>query len=227
MIKKAVAVLFTMAAITVITLFVTGAVNMPLTKNDLKTAVEEITEIETVYINDGVFSEYITVVGKTSEKNINDLEAAIAEVGEKKLNGFSEEGGMIFITDKKISEVLKENFGYAYDQGNNVKGFYIMAEGKRPQIWISSDTANIKEVVLHEFGHYTDENNGWISGTDEFLRIFKSEKESFSENIDNRGYYTGSEVEYFAECYSLYMNGPELLKESCPETYSFIENLIS
>jgi len=227
MIRKAIAAALTVAAITEVTLFVTGAVNMPLTKNDLKTDVEEIAEKETVYISDGVFSEYITVVGKASEKDISELEAAIAEVAGKKVNGFYEAEGMVFITDKKISDILKENFGYAYDQENTVKGFYIMAEGGRPQIWVSSGTNNLKEVALHEFGHYTDENNGWISGTGEFLGIFESEKGSFSEKIDSRGYNTGNEVEYFAECFSLYMNGSEIFKESCPETYKFIENMNS
>lgn len=88
---------------------------------------------------------------------------------------------------------------------------------------------NPKHILLHEQAHILDryfdeilgeEAGGKYSYEEEFMQIFEEE----AKESGLRDYYIkeDNENEYFAECYAIYKDNPEYLKENCPKTYNFM-----
>ena len=85
---------------------------------------------------------------------------------------------------------------------------------------------SIETVFYHECGHaiHYELMLNDIKILNEFIDIFKKEKESFVTN--GCGYYKYSINEYFAQSFSEYFINPNRLRENTPETYEFIKTFI-
>lgn len=90
-------------------------------------------------------------------------------------------------------------------------------------VYISTDSFDA-DVVYHELFHTYDNANGNISESEEFLDIFYREQGGvFVEVIDSDDYA----AEFFAAAGAQYLLEPETLKLAAPETYEYIEKLLS
>lgn len=90
-------------------------------------------------------------------------------------------------------------------------------------IYIRADCTRIEVAIFHEIGHYADSKTGFPSCTDEFYRLYESEKDTFQEyrNFDNHG--TVNTTEYFATIWmQLYLDPAS--EESAPESFAFVRN---
>lgn len=85
--------------------------------------------------------------------------------------------------------------------------------------------ANVDRVFIHEIGHFVDRENGYISDSNEFLKIYKSEKNRFAG--DNKAYALSNNKEYFAEVFKEYSMHGSSLKKHCPKSYKFINNVLA
>lgn len=84
---------------------------------------------------------------------------------------------------------------------------------------------NMPEIsVCHEVGHALDEYTK-ASKTAEFKQIFNQEK-GLLQSSGSSNYGTSAE-EYFGEAFNQYCLRNDLLKQTCPNTYSYIEQLVS
>jgi hypothetical protein len=81
-------------------------------------------------------------------------------------------------------------------------------------------------LELHELAHSVDRYVfDELRSSDDFLRIWKDEKESL---FPNRTYFLTYPEEYFAESFAMYYLNEETrteLKEKAPETYQFVKSL--
>lgn len=84
----------------------------------------------------------------------------------------------------------------------------------------------IKFATIHEFGHYLDRSKGYISMSYEFQKIYNAEDRIFCENI-GRASNTESCIEYFAESFACYVNDDGKMRELCPLTCAYFDNIFS
>ena len=91
----------------------------------------------------------------------------------------------------------------------------------RKTIFISQYSSN---SILHEAGHYLDYINGWYTDTitDEVYQAELPGLLKLAPNIYKGNYST--KIEFFAECFSLYVTNPSGLKNNCPNIYQMIVN---
>lgn len=80
------------------------------------------------------------------------------------------------------------------------------------------------QTFAHELGHAFDIFRG--SQSDALNPIRANEIDAFTSNFDASKHNTEAGKEYFADAFSFYMISGDSLKEMCPETYSFINDLI-
>lgn len=93
-------------------------------------------------------------------------------------------------------------------------------------IYIEDRQKAFRDSLVHEFGHYLDIKEDRVSQSDDFKALYDSEKGYLYEvdNYNNNG--ISNSTEYFAECFEQYVMYPELLQETCPQTYEYIGNIV-
>ena len=82
----------------------------------------------------------------------------------------------------------------------------------------------IKFATIHEFGHYLDRSKGFISQSYEFQKVYNAEDRKFCKQLCTSS-NNDSAVEYFAEAFNIYVHEKDAMKEVCPLTYNYFENL--
>lgn len=83
---------------------------------------------------------------------------------------------------------------------------------------------NVNRVFIHEIGHFTDRENGYISDSGKFLSIYRREKNKFRGS--NNSYARSTNKEYFAEVFKEYYTNRSSLKKHTPKSYAFMAQLI-
>ncbi len=82
--------------------------------------------------------------------------------------------------------------------------------------------------INHEVGHFVDgvlsTRNGETAASlrSDFQTIYQAEKSSISDP-----YYTANATEYFAESFKAYVENPTAMQQSAPQTYTYINNIVS
>lgn len=110
---------------------------------------------------------------------------------------------------------LNDRFEFNFDV--NVLGVTL---GKK--IYIDTNFYN-KNVVLHETLHAYDFNNGRISESEEFNKIYKNNSDKVKVTKGNNE----NVYEFFASCGEMYFNSPQELKLNCIDAYVFFNNEFS
>lgn len=141
-------------------------------------------------------------------------------VPEKIRNAFHEEGWQFILTDKDIASVY-----YHGPIEGRLAGLTDISE---QSIYIHARKEDIRRALIHEFGHYFDYRLSMNSiNHDEFKAIYKKEKAFFNEKWKIDDHAISNEQEYFASAFEQMILYPEVLKEDCPKTYSYLEKLLS
>ena len=84
---------------------------------------------------------------------------------------------------------------------------------------------NMPEISLcHEVGHALDEYTN-ASAAPEFVQAYLAEKGKLASSGSSN--YPTSKEEYFGEAFNQYCLRRELLKETCPLTYAYIDGIVS
>ena len=97
------------------------------------------------------------------------------------------------------------------------------------KIFIRSSSPELTKTILHEFGHYLDSQEHFISRKKSFATIYKNERMAIRSlyNIDGEFQYAiSSSEEYFADTFALYMINPHGLQKYAPKSYSAINNVV-
>ena len=111
-----------------------------------------------------------------------------------------------------------ERFGIKY-----VNGITDTAENV---IYIKNHEGKFRQTVVHEIGHAWDDCKSFPSRSVDFLAIYDEEKDSLKDTENNIEYCKSNPQEYFAEAFQQYVLKGEVLRESSPKTYAFINTLV-
>ena len=174
---------------------------------------------------DEAYNEYISVVGEASRGDVAALMVELSKLPDSLQKSFVSGNGMVYLTSFPLGEILNTYHGMSYQPNERATGFFIVNPEGFPEIWLTSSTGAIAAATLHEFGHYFDFLNGWISAGDLFLPIYEAERHGFKNHITGEEHFTSNAAEYFAEAFACFIDSPDALKEHCPETYNFFEFL--
>lgn len=193
------------------------------------TTIENAQNNERIYKNES-FNENIEVIG---EANSTVLEYVTRQYDELPDFIKDEVGSCckLFVTDSNLNELTA-----AEPEGSTVLGLFFPDDEK---IYLSNNVENLEQlrVLEHEVGHFIDSRVGTIQGTtyfscrDFFVEIFELEKENLEIMANYYNLTLGGETcskshEYFADCFSLYLKHPEILKKYCPATYEAVEMIL-
>ena len=131
---------------------------------------------------------------------------------------FAEDGWKLVITDKDISSV--------YYNGP-IKGELAgLTDTNTKSIYIHEKRHHIRKAFLHEFGHYLDYQNDFISGSDKLRTYFQREKSVFDRKWKPDTHAMSNAAEFFAESFQQFVLDPKTCKTHQPLTYRFIAQLM-
>jgi hypothetical protein len=188
------------------------------------TSLEKATE--PVALTNESYNEYISVVGTARQSDIDTLMAELSKIPGTLQSDFITGNGQFFLTDIPMTEILAQYHGIEHQADPRAQGFFIVNSGT-PEIWLTSSAQAITGVALHEFAHWYDYSQNWLSGSDSFLEIYYAEKGSFNHHIDKEQHYISTPEEYFAESFSRYITSPQTLSTHCPLTYGYIKSILA
>lgn len=113
-----------------------------------------------------------------------------------------------------------QNLDILFDRPNTAAMF----SPSQSTIFLSSRS---DDGLLHEVGHYIDYLYDWNLSSnmpDDVYNIELSGLLKLNKNVIKDNYDT--KIEYFAECFTIYVLNPNGLKQYCPQTYYLIESHI-
>lgn len=150
-----------------------------------------------------------------SEDFVQKVAESYLQIPESIRLSFESSGGSVQLTEEDLGIRF-------YGKNNTVLALYTPETNT---VYIDYREKAIKSVQ-HEFGHYVDYSHNWISQTDEFKRIHNAEVASFCKIHKTAKQNTNTPIEYFAESFQFYINNPQTLLASCPQTYAFIDAIV-
>lgn len=78
--------------------------------------------------------------------------------------------------------------------------------------------------AIHEMGHWLDSFNLYPTlNDDDLIQIIKEERDSYNSVIGSAG---STEMEFFAEAFSVYWKSPKLLYKAAPKFYKYLNALL-
>ena len=145
-----------------------------------------------------------TLTTKITNWNASNAASLAGVVDQTILEGFEELGFVVTVNKQEANK-----YGYT--------GCF--SPSRQMIILKKGDT----KTLLHEMGHFVDFVNNYQSSSNEFQKIYKSEKSKAKSFYNSPSYTLSSPREYFAESFSTYYSNPATLKAKCPKTYAYME----
>lgn len=65
------------------------------------------------------------------------------------------------------------------------------------------------------------------SDADEWKQIYEKEKATYTAKMSGSEHSTSNQREYFADCIEKYIVNHDELKEACPESFAYIEDILN
>ena len=133
------------------------------------------------------------------------------------LEAFKESDWKMVVSKKNLNEFCNEP-----EDGPKILG---TTDFNSETIYLNPTQNSINEATIHEMGHWLDRRLLTISDSEKFQDVFEKEHQRFRYHFyDIDGLNTH---EMFAEAFFQYYIDGEKLKTLCPETYNFIDNVVS
>ena len=154
-------------------------------------------------------SRCLAIVKKTAEIVPDNILSQVMN------NGFD-----IILVDGNLREMVYEETGW--DAGWQYDGVMFPDYAGYRRIWSSRKGAS--DVLIHEIGHAYDFSLDRVSETNEFKSIYENEARRL---FPLGGLFASSEREYFAESFKFYLKYPIILKWFAPQTFDYLDSLLS
>jgi hypothetical protein len=173
------------------------------------------------------YNEFIKIEIEANKDYINELYTQLEKLPTHLLNDYIEGGNQIHIVNTPIVE-----FTTQLPNHKDISGMFNEYDGYLT-IWLKNDRFAIEIATIHEFGHYIDYIENDLSTSDDFMRIYEAEKDSFGDNVMNplhttiKEHISSNTTEFFAEAFAYYIIHPEKMKTHCPMLYEYYEQLLS
>lgn len=122
-------------------------------------------------------------------------------------------------------ELTAKNLEEEYNYSSQICG---ITDYNKRIIYISSNSATIRRSTIHEVGHAIAYELGWAEEKEEFLAIYETEKDYFTDVTSiGDGHETADNYEYFASVYqNMILNYPQT-RSDVPKTVEYIEECLS
>ena len=119
-------------------------------------------------------------------------------------------------------EIVSGNLGARYGY-KSILGITIPDE----KIVYIDNRDKAETSIIHETGHIIDYSLNWASNGDAFESIFQFEHNNLPKFMNTHKNNYNTSVEYFAESFRAYVQYPALLEKYCPDTYNFMDVLVT
>ena len=142
---------------------------------------------------------------------------------EDTINRFWGEHWKIIISTRKPIYIRDAEYSFDYGIGGNtnhgLRIIYVYLNDKLPEYLLSD--------FIHEFGHFEDWENGCVSDSSDFLKLFNKNKNYVpGDTFNDTNYHLSSNKEFFACCYKDYfLYGDKLAKEA-PAIYGYMKEIV-
>ena len=169
------------------------------------------------------YDPIIELNGNVSPDIIALCSEELAKLPSSLKTNFSDSGWHLILTETEIEDLFPE-----YTGGNvgRVAGITVYPV---QSIYVENRRKAVTGSVLHEFGHYAsgllmiaDANTNVISGRWEDLRVASTPA---YDELGIGTYGLTNADEFFAECFMVYINTPEKLRNTLPDVYYEMENV--
>lgn len=156
---------------------------------------------------------YIEVGVDVIDEQIEMTDKAFKSLPQRLQQRFLKERWKIRISNEKLSK-------------DSIYGLCSSFDNK---IFIRSSSPELSKTIWHEFGHYLDSKEHFISHKISFTTVYKKERMAIRSLYDNNEefeYVISNSVEYFADIFALYMTNPEVLQKCALESYNVINDVV-
>ena len=160
-------------------------------------------------------SNVVQAEGKVSKTRVNNVNAYYLGIPEN-VRQYLEDQGWTFICSA-------QSFGKRYGYTGSILALTVY---KDKVIYIDN-RKKAESAIVHEVGHAIDYSYGFTSNSQAFNDIFAVEHNNVSSFWITHHSNTDTAVEYFAEAFQIYVQQPENLQTYCPQTYEYIQNIVS
>ena len=151
-------------------------------------------------------------VSKTRVNNVNEYYLGIPE----NVRQYLEDRGWTFICSA-------QSFGKRYGYTGSILALTVYKD----KVIYVDNRKKAESAIVHEVGHAIDYSYGFTSNSQAFNDIFAVEHNNVSSFWKTHHSNTDTAVEYFAEAFQIYVQQPENLQTYCPQTYEYIQNIVS
>lgn len=158
--------------------------------------------------------EYIYVDNiEESEQAVKTISAFLAELDANLTNDFFSKGWKIVLAEDALSQYTETSAGITVWDDRTI----FLDRYEEPEV--------IEKVFVHEFGHYFDLANGYLSASSDFIALYDLYKDSYKEQdeLTPEDYPRSSPQEFFASCFKEYHYYPEHLQTIAPAVYDFLD----
>lgn len=185
-------------------------------------------------------------IGYIQEKFIESTEKLFIDSSGEKITSVKQDGTII--ADSNIQdEIINYAYNYWYKLPDNVRnrfrndGWSIVLTNNslkdeantlyeisgltipdEKTIKIKAEQSSIRRALIHEIGHYIDYSLGYISETEDFIKLFNSE----SDNITWQSEAKFTHKEFFAEAFRFYYSNEAKYSILLNDTYKYMEEII-
>ncbi|MCQ2571191.1 MAG: hypothetical protein MJ154_03015 [Candidatus Saccharibacteria bacterium] len=151
-------------------------------------------------------------INGANNTDLSKLNTQLNRVNSNLLSRFTSSGWSVYVTGENIAQT---HFGGKYSSVQGVTDYNHRA------IYIEKRDVAIRESTIHEFGHFLDYSNRFISNKAEFMAIYNEEVAQFKRNISNPGCVRDPQ-EFFAETFYYMHVNPS---KCTPKAKAFISKL--
>ena len=160
-------------------------------------------------------SNVVQAEGTVSKTRVNNVNAYYLGIPEN-VRQYLEDRGWTFICSA-------QSFGKRYGYTGSILALTVYND----KVIYIDNRKKAEPSIVHEVGHAIDYSYGFTSNSQEFNDIFAVEHNNVSSFWKTHHNNTDTAVEYFAEAFQIYVQQPENLQTYCPQTYDYIQNIVS
>lgn len=182
-------------------------------EEEIKAKEESLQNVQSSKLIEGV---NLTRIGTVTEENVqavvNGFNSLPIKVQEKIIAG----GYKFEVTSEDIELLIT---------GTGTNSWYGATAGTPLFITLignNQSNAEMTRTTIHECGHALDNTLGIVSSSADFQSIYASEGKTMYKTAD-----VHDASEWFSECLVYYIQSPAILKQTAPNSYNYMDNLLT
>ncbi len=176
----------------------------PLPAQEILTCIKDLTPLT-------------ETIGEVDSRYVDRCEEVLSRLPAQLRYLFTDYGWHFYVTDRDIAQTEFDGQYTSVKGVTDVQSLYIKVENR--------DSATDSPTILHEFGHFLDYCCNFPSEREHFISLMEQELDA-AEDMGMRCNPRNNE-EYFAESFFWYLNNPQQMEDSIPQTCEFIRQCLT